>query len=57
MSKFNLSVDNKVRIENTMKLRNRVIHGGYFPDKYEVEEAIKTVKLILEQYKVPLFIH
>ena len=40
----------------TIHIRSRVIHGGYFPTKEEVEQAIKDARLILKQYNVPLFI-
>ena len=57
MKKFGLSVDNCNDIKDrTIFIRNRVIHGGYFPTKEEVERAIEDAKLIMKQYNVPLFI-
>lgn len=57
MKKFGLSVDNCNDIKDrTIFIRNRVIHGGYFPIKEEVERAIEDAKLIMKQYNVPLFI-
>ena len=57
MKKFGLSVDNCNDIKDrTIFIRNRVIHGGYFPTKEEVERAIEDARLILKQYNVPLFI-
>ena len=40
----------------TINLRNRIIHGGYIPNKEEAEKAIVDAKDIIKQYNVSLFI-
>lgn len=42
--------------KSTIDIRNKVIHGGYFPSKEEVDQAIKDAILIVNQYNVPIFI-
>ena len=57
MKKFGIPSDNCGAIKKgTIDIRNRVIHGGLFPTKEEVEQAIEDAKLIIKQYNVPLFI-
>ena len=57
MKRFGLSVDNCNNIKDrTIFIRNRVIHGGYFPTRVEAEQAIEDAKQIIKQYNVPLFI-
>ena len=54
---YGISDDNCDTIkQGTIKIRNKVIHGRYFPTKEEVEQAIEDAKQILRQYKVPLLI-
>ena len=57
MKKFGLMVDNCNTIEErTIKVRNRIIHGGYFPTNEQALQAIEDAKLIIAQYNVPIFI-
>lgn len=57
MKKFGIPTDNCGTIkQGTADIRNKVIHGRYFPTKEEVDQAIKDAKLIMKQYNVPLFI-
>lgn len=57
MKKFGLMVDNCNAIEErTIKVRNRIIHGGYFPTNEQTSQAIEDAKLIITQYNVPIFI-
>jgi hypothetical protein len=39
----------------TIELRNRVIHGGYFPTTEETDQAIKDAKLVIQEHNVPIF--
>lgn len=39
----------------TIELRNRVIHGGYFPTTEETDLAIKDAKLVIQEHNVPIF--
>ena len=57
MKKFGIPSDNCGTIKKgTIDIRNRVIHGGHFPIREEVEQAIEDAKLIIKQYNIPLFI-
>ncbi len=57
MKKFGIPSDNCGAIKNsTIDIRNRVIHGGYFPTKEEVEKSVEDAKLIIKQYNVSLFV-
>ena len=57
MKKFGLVIDNSNAIEErTIKVRNRIIHGGYYPSQDQAMQAIENAKLIMKQYNVPLFI-
>ena len=57
MKKFGLMVDNCNAIEErTIKVRNRIIHGGYFPTNEQTSQAVEDAKLIITQYNVPIFI-
>ncbi len=57
MKKFGMLTDNHQKIKKgTIEVRNRIIHGGYFPTILEVEQAIDDAKFIIQQYNVKLFI-
>ena len=57
MKKFGLVIDNcNANEERTIKVRNRIIHGGYYPSQDQVMQAIEDARLIMKQYNVPLFI-
>ena len=57
MNKFGIPSYFCAQIKNsTIDIRNKVIHGGYFPSKEEVDQAIKDAILIVNQYNVPIFI-
>jgi glycerol-3-phosphate responsive antiterminator len=39
----------------TIDIRNKVIHGGYFPTREEVVQAIKDAKLVIREHNVQIF--
>lgn len=53
--KITIDIDYNIISTGTIDIRNKVIHGGYFPTREEVVQAIKDAKLVIREHNVQIF--
>ena len=53
--KITIDIDYNKISTGTIDIRNKVIHGGYFPTREEVVQAIKDAKLVIREHNVQIF--